>query len=179
MNLPTREPIRRVLVVSTESRNTTARSCSATRCTVSSTSSLRRSSTGRATPRRSRRSTAASPSSISAGPARYDAVLVKDSGPIRTPKDLEGRTVAVNTLQNVGPLTINAALEKAGVDYESVKYVEVPFPEMAAALEADRVDAAWVVEPFVTQGRRSGARPVLFPFEGTVADLTVAGRRRR
>src|SRR4051794_40339826 len=78
----------------------------------------------------------------------WDAVLVK-KGSTLTPKDLEGKTVAVNTLQNVGPLTINTALKKRGVDYKKVKYAEIPFPEANQALESGRVDAAWVVEPFV------------------------------
>ena len=103
-----------------------------------------------------------------------DALLVKRDGPIRTADDLEGKTVAVNTLQNVGPLTINRSLEKRGVDYKKVKYVEVPFPEMSAALEGGRVDAAWVVEPFVTQGKAAGFKVLFNPFEETAKSLTVA-----
>jgi NitT/TauT family transport system substrate-binding protein len=104
----------------------------------------------------------------------YDAVLVKRNSPIRSPQDLEGKTVAVNTLQNVGPLTINNALQRSGADPKAVKYVEVPFPDMNAALATGRIDAAWMVEPFVTQGRSQGARPILFPFEQTAPRLTVA-----
>jgi NitT/TauT family transport system substrate-binding protein len=104
----------------------------------------------------------------------YDAVLVKGGSSLRSPKDLEGKTIAVNTLQNVGPLTINTALEQKGVDYKKVKYVEVPFPDMNAALDAGRVDAIWVVEPFVTQGLGQGARPLLYPIEQTAPNFTVA-----
>jgi NitT/TauT family transport system substrate-binding protein len=104
----------------------------------------------------------------------WDAVLVKKGGAIKSPKDLEGKTIAVNTLQNVGPLTINTALEKRGVDYTKVKYVEVPFPDMNAALKAGRVDAAWVVEPFVTAGKGMDQQPILYPYEETEPNLTVA-----
>jgi NitT/TauT family transport system substrate-binding protein len=103
-----------------------------------------------------------------------DGLLVAKNSSIKSPKDLEGKTVAVNTLQNVGPLTISRALEKRGVDYTKVKYVEVPFPEMGAALGAGRVDATWVVEPFVTQGKAAGSRVLLNPFEETAKSLTVA-----
>jgi NitT/TauT family transport system substrate-binding protein len=103
-----------------------------------------------------------------------DALLVAKGSDIKSAKDLEGRTVAVNTLQNVGPLTINRSLEKRGVNYKSVKYVEVPFPEMGAALEGGRVDAIWVVEPFVTAARNAGARVLFNPFEETAKSLTVA-----
>ncbi|MDQ3679895.1 MAG: ABC transporter substrate-binding protein, partial [Actinomycetota bacterium] len=43
-------------------------------------------------------------------------ILVKGDGPIRTAKDLEGRTISVAGLQSVSTLTANAALEKHGVD---------------------------------------------------------------
>lgn len=104
----------------------------------------------------------------------WDAVLVAKGSLIRSAKDLEGKTVGVNTLNNVGPLTINTALEKRGVDYDKVKYVEVPFPEMNAAIEAERVDAGWVVEPFVSQGTAAGSRELLHPYEETARDFTVA-----
>jgi NitT/TauT family transport system substrate-binding protein len=104
----------------------------------------------------------------------YDAVLVKRGSAIRSVRDLAGKTIAVNTLQNVGPVTINNALERAGVDPGTVKYVEIPFPDMSAALGTGRVDATWVVEPFVSQGRSQGARAILFPFEETAPNFTVA-----
>jgi NitT/TauT family transport system substrate-binding protein len=104
----------------------------------------------------------------------YDAVLVKSGSAIKSPSDLAGKTVAVNTLQNVGPLTINTALKKRGVDYRTVKYQEGPFPDMLAALDAGRVDAVWEVEPFVSQAKAQGDRAILFPFEQTAPRLTVA-----
>jgi NitT/TauT family transport system substrate-binding protein len=104
----------------------------------------------------------------------WDAVLVKKGSPIKSPKDLEGKTIAVNSLNNVGPLTINTALKKAGADYKKVKYLEVPFPDANAALKAGRVDAVWVVEPFVSQGLAQGSKPILYPYEQTTPSLTVA-----
>ena len=103
-----------------------------------------------------------------------DGLLVGKGSDIKSARELEGKTVAVNTLQNVGPLTINRSLEKRGVDYKKVKYVEVPFPEMGQALEAGRVDAIWVVEPFVTAGRGAGAKVLFNPFEETAKSFTVA-----
>src|SRR4051794_16884109 len=104
----------------------------------------------------------------------WDAVLVKKGSSIKSPKDLEGKTVSVNTLQNVGPLTINTALKKAGVDYKKVKYAEIPFPDALGALDQGRVDAIWEVEPFVSQGKGSGDTAVLYPYEQTAPKLTVA-----
>lgn len=104
----------------------------------------------------------------------WDAVIVKKGSSIKSPKDLEGKTVAVNTLQNVGPLTINTALKAQGVDYKKVKYAEIPFPDALGALDAGRVDAAWEVEPFVSLGKSQGATALLYPYEQTAPNLTVA-----
>jgi NitT/TauT family transport system substrate-binding protein len=104
----------------------------------------------------------------------WDAVLTKKGSPIKDPKALEGQTVSVNNLNNVGPLTINNAMEKAGADYKKVKYVEVPFPDANAALDTNRIDAAWVVEPFVSQGKAQGTGEVLHPFEQMAPNFEVA-----
>lgn len=104
----------------------------------------------------------------------WDGLLVPKDSSIRSPADLEGKTIAVNTLNNVGPLTINTALKQAGADYNSVKYVEVEFPDMVGALDEGRVDAAWVVEPFLSQGLAEGDRALFYPYEETASNLTVA-----
>jgi NitT/TauT family transport system substrate-binding protein len=104
----------------------------------------------------------------------WDAVLSKKGSPIKDLKALEGKTVSVNNLNNVGPLTINNAMEKAGADYKKIKYVEVPFPDANAALDTGRIDAAFVVEPFVSQGTAQGANEVTHSFEETAPNYAVA-----
>ena len=89
-------------------------------------------------------------------------------------KDLEGKTIAVNTLNNICGVTINASLEKQGVDIAKLKYTEIPFPEMNAALEKGRVQGACVVEPFVSQGKASGMKGIDPFYFNTAPDLTVA-----
>jgi NitT/TauT family transport system substrate-binding protein len=102
-----------------------------------------------------------------------DLLVLKD-GPIQEPQDLEGKTIAVNTLKNICEVTIKASLEKDGVDVDTLKFSEVPFPDMNAALEAGRVDAACVVEPFVSQGKAGKARGINPFYVRTAPDLTVA-----
>jgi NitT/TauT family transport system substrate-binding protein len=104
----------------------------------------------------------------------WDALLVRKGSAIKTARDLVGKTVSVNTLQNIGPLAIDTALGNRRVDYRKVKYIEVPFPEANLALEGGRVDAAWVVEPYLTQGLAHGSRPLLYPYEETAPGLPVA-----
>ena len=102
-----------------------------------------------------------------------DLLVLKD-GPIKEPQDLEGKTIAVNTLNNICEVTIKASLEKDGVAVDTLKFAEVPFPDMNAALEQERVDAACVVEPFVSQGKAGAARGINPFYVRTAPDLTVA-----
>jgi NitT/TauT family transport system substrate-binding protein len=104
----------------------------------------------------------------------WDGVVVPKGSKIKEPKDFEGASVAVNTLNNIGPLVMNESMEKAGADYTKIKYVEVPFPEMNAALEAGRVDAAWEVEPAFSGGKAAGGKAIMHPYEETAPNLTVA-----
>jgi NitT/TauT family transport system substrate-binding protein len=106
--------------------------------------------------------------------ADFSGVLVKADSPIQSAKDLAGRTVAVNTLKNIGDTTVRASVRKAGGDAASVKFVELGFPDQPAALAAGRVDAIWVVEPFVTAAKGQGARLIASNYVDAAPDLTVA-----
>lgn len=89
------------------------------------------------------------------------AIQVANNSPIKTAKDLEGRTVAVNTLNNIVHLMAMAWIDKNGGSSSKVKFVEVPFPQMAATLGAGKVDAISVHEPFATAAAEKGAARVL------------------
>ncbi len=105
----------------------------------------------------------------------YAAIFVRDGSPVKAAKDLAGKTIAVNNLNNVGSLSINAALQSSGVDITTIKYVEIAFPEMAAALAQGRVDAAWAVEPFAGAIKAGGgARVVLRPYPLVAPHFPVA-----
>ncbi len=101
-------------------------------------------------------------------------LLVPRDGDIDSGQDLEGKTIAVNTLNNICEVTIKASLEKEGVDVTQLRFTEVPFPDMNAALDSGRVDAACVVEPFVSQGKAGKARGIDPFLVRTAPDLTVA-----
>ncbi|MPY80664.1 MAG: nitrate ABC transporter substrate-binding protein [Actinophytocola sp.] len=100
-------------------------------------------------------------------------VAPKGSG-ITDAADLEGKSVAVNTLNNIGDTTIREVVRQAGGDPSTIKFVELPFPDMPAAVQEGRVDAAWVVEPFLTIATDQGARTVAANFAETHRELMVA-----
>jgi NitT/TauT family transport system substrate-binding protein len=107
---------------------------------------------------------------------RFFAGLVAAKSSIKQPKDLEGKTVAVNVLNNIQTLTFNEVLKANNVDPSKVKYRQVPFPQMAAALQRGQVDAVHTAEPFGTDiQRKLGARLILDGGGAPVTDLPVSG----
>ncbi|UNK44892.1 ABC transporter substrate-binding protein [Arthrobacter sulfonylureivorans] len=87
---------------------------------------------------------------------------------IENAADLVGKTVAVNALNNFADVTIRNAVEQAGGNPDDVDFVEMPYPNMPAALERGDVDAAWTTEPFRTQILEAGGEIVASP----MTDLT-------
>lgn len=103
-----------------------------------------------------------------------DAVVVKRGSSIKTAKDLEGKTIGVNTLKNIGEVAIKTALQKRDVDVSRLRFVEIPFPDMVPAVQAGRIDAGWVVEPFVQAAKAEGMRLLANPFFETDKRLSIA-----
>src|SRR5918994_4512490 len=108
-----------------------------------------------------------------AGEKDFGALLAAKGKGISGPEDLEGKTIAVNTLNNIAEVVVKAALEKKGVDPESLKLSEVPFPEMEPALAKGSVDAAFSIEPFVTQSVQKGDEILGYSYVDTESDMQV------
>jgi NitT/TauT family transport system substrate-binding protein len=107
------------------------------------------------------------------GEKDFGALMVKKDSPVREVKDLAGKTVAVNTLNNIAEVVVKASLQKAGVDPDQVKLREIDFPEMEPAVAKGDVDAAFLIEPFVTTARKAGDRIVDYSYVTTEPNLQV------
>lgn len=104
-------------------------------------------------------------------PTRPDAeVVVRKDVPVNEPKDLEGKTIAL-TLGTMGEPAFKAWLKSKGGDWTKVKIVEVPFPQMLPALQAKRIDGAYMVEPGLTQALQAGVVTIVGP------NLDIVGGR--
>lgn len=68
-------------------------------------------------------------------------LLVPTSSTLRGAKDFSGKTVAVNGLKNITQLSVQLWVDRNGGDSAAVKFLELPFAEMGAALEAGQADA--------------------------------------
>ncbi|MGH8826333.1 MAG: ABC transporter substrate-binding protein, partial [Jiangellaceae bacterium] len=106
--------------------------------------------------------------------ADIGAVVTMPATGIESAADLSGRTVAVNTLNNIGDSTIRNVVEADGGDPSDINFVEMPFPDMPAAVVNGQVDAAWILEPFLTITMDQGATPVSWNFVETDPDLMIA-----
>jgi NitT/TauT family transport system substrate-binding protein len=104
----------------------------------------------------------------------FGGVVVPEDSDIESAADLAGKTVAVNTLNNIGDSTIRNVVEQDGGDPASLQFVELGFPDMPAAVSGGQVDAAWVVEPHLTRALEAGTRVVSWNFMETDPDLMVA-----
>jgi NitT/TauT family transport system substrate-binding protein len=84
-------------------------------------------------------------------PTSVLAVLV--NSPLRTAKDLTGKTIAIQTIGELASFAMISWIDKNGGDGKSVKFVELPTSSMADALATAHVDAAFLAEPFYTQAK--------------------------
>jgi NitT/TauT family transport system substrate-binding protein len=103
---------------------------------------------------------------------RTQALAVPANSPLQTAKDLNGKTIAVSTLHSLADLGARVWIDQNGGDSSSVKFTEVPFPAIPAALDAGRIDAAWVVEPFITVAKKTN-RILFYGFDGIAKHFIV------
>jgi NitT/TauT family transport system substrate-binding protein len=92
--------------------------------------------------------------------ADFQGIAVPGGSTIQTAADLEGRTVGVNTLNNICGVSINESVRKAGGDPTQLRYVEIPPPDMPAALDSGQIDATCMSEPFLSAYLAAGGRTV-------------------
>ncbi|NEB74437.1 ABC transporter substrate-binding protein [Streptomyces sp. SID14478] len=102
-----------------------------------------------------------------------DVLVPKDSS-LKSAADLKGKKVAVNILNNIQTLTLNAILDKQGAGRPA--YRQIAFPQMGPALEKGQVDAVHAVEPFDSAVQDElKARVLVDGGAAPVASLPISG----
>ncbi len=79
-----------------------------------------------------------------------------DSGAVKEFKDFKGRKIATSGFGTSSHFTIVTQLEKAGLKKGEYDIVELPPPQMVAAMTQKAIDAAFLPEPFSTRLAQSG-----------------------
>lgn len=107
------------------------------------------------------------------GSPDFQAVVVPEDSPIKTPKDLTGKTVTANQLSNINDTTIRAIVDRDGGDSSKIKFVAVAFPNAVAAVENKQVDAA-TVNPYLSS-MSPKLRVITYNFYDFDPNLDVGG----
>jgi NitT/TauT family transport system substrate-binding protein len=98
---------------------------------------------------------------VFAGGAVYplvgDVLVARQGSGIEKPADLKGKTVGVPGLGALLHFMLRRSLKANGVDPNSVKYVELGFPQAADALRSGQIDAYPAQAPFTQRILQSGA----------------------
>jgi NitT/TauT family transport system substrate-binding protein len=97
-------------------------------------------------------------------PAKDGTMLVaaKGSG-ITSVKDLAGKKVATVQLSSLNSLALEVLAKRSGISPTSFQLIQMPFPQMPAALSQGRVQAAVIVSPFVNVAVKNGATVIDHP----------------
>lgn len=88
-------------------------------------------------------------------------LLVQKNSPIRTARDLNGKTMGGDTPTDIFVAATRAWVDLHGGDGKSLHAIELKPAEQLAALEAGRIDATVLKAPYMTVGLQTGKLRVL------------------
>jgi NitT/TauT family transport system substrate-binding protein len=110
-----------------------------------------------------------------AGLSNASAVLVvPKSSTLASAKDLEGKTIGVETLGDLTQIAPSVWMEQNGADYKKVRFVEIHFAEVSAAIERGTVDAAMLTEPFLSAANGKTVRILARPYTAIAPEFLVS-----
>ena len=102
-------------------------------------------------------------------------MVVLANGPIKTMRDFEGKTVAVNALKTMSELMIKEVLEKSRRrHFQSQVRRNSESRNGCNALKSGRIDIALEAEPFLSAGKSDGVRSIFEPYDEYAPKITLA-----
>jgi ABC-type nitrate/sulfonate/bicarbonate transport system substrate-binding protein len=90
------------------------------------------------------------PDSLNVASKIQSGIVVAPQSTIQSAKDFNGITFGTPGLNTLAEYLTRAWVDKHGGDSSTMKFVEIPFPQVADALAAGRIQAGYLVEPFIT-----------------------------
>jgi NitT/TauT family transport system substrate-binding protein len=96
------------------------------------------------------------PSTIFMSERPQNAMLVAKDSPLRTARDLNGKTIGTQSLQDLNSVSMRAWIDKNGGDSSTLHVIEVPSPSAVSALTSHRIDAMALSEPLLTMALETG-----------------------
>ncbi|MGH3282570.1 MAG: ABC transporter substrate-binding protein, partial [Trebonia sp.] len=111
-----------------------------------------------------------------AGSPGLEELLTSPGSPVERLSQLAGKTIAVNARGGLPQLLTARLLKENGVPVSGVRFTPVPFPLMGAALAAHRVDAAFMVEPYLSRAvQKYGDTELADLDQGSTGSFPVTG----
>jgi NitT/TauT family transport system substrate-binding protein len=86
----------------------------------------------------------------------YAYMLVRSDSPIRTGRDLNGKTLGSASIGDLDTVSAYAWMDQNGGDVKSTHVIELPNPVLSRALIDGRIDALSIGQPWVTLALDSG-----------------------
>ncbi|GAA2819730.1 ABC transporter substrate-binding protein [Saccharopolyspora taberi] len=103
-------------------------------------------------------------------------IMTWPGSPVRSPANLAGKRIAISGLGTISELMVKASMRANGVDFARVDWAPLGFPNIPNALKQHQVDAAFLVEPFLTLAARdANAVPVVDTATGPMENLPIGG----
>ena len=91
----------------------------------------------------------------------YGALVVKKDSPIRSGRDLNGKTIATPSLKDFNAIAAMAWVDQNGGDSSTMKFVELSAPASLQGVIDGRIDTTIIATPVLTQGLEGGQIRVL------------------
>jgi NitT/TauT family transport system substrate-binding protein len=98
-------------------------------------------------------------------------IVVAPNSPIKTAKDLDGKTIAVTSLGSIDGLGVESFIDKHGGDLSTVKFVELVPSAQAESVAAGRVAAGVINDPELSNAVAAGKVRILVPAYNDVSPL--------
>ncbi|HXF34824.1 MAG TPA: ABC transporter substrate-binding protein [Candidatus Acidoferrales bacterium] len=106
----------------------------------------------------------------------YAYMVVRSDSPIKSAKDLAGKTIGSPALKDLDWIASYAWIEKNGGDPKSAKFIELPNPTLGPALLDSRIDAFTVGEPWIQRTLDTGKVRILAKsFEAIAPTFLMTG----
>jgi NitT/TauT family transport system substrate-binding protein len=100
--------------------------------------------------------TLVAPAGVVTSDVPYSQFVVKADAPIKTGRDLNGKTIGAAGLKDMDTVAIMNWVDLNGGDSKTLKFVEMSGPVALAAIEEGRIDGADLNTPTLTRGLEGG-----------------------
>jgi NitT/TauT family transport system substrate-binding protein len=110
------------------------------------------------------------PSTLFVGAHQQNAMLVLKDAPYRKARDLDGKTIGTQSLQDLNSVAMRAWIDKNGGDASTLHILEVPSAAAVASLTSHRIEAMALSEPLLTEALDSGKVRIFAKPQTAIAD---------